>query len=100
MYKLKYLPLFDLDLTEAEDYLYEFSLTAVDKLTQAVDEQVATLVKYPFMYPVYSSFIGNKEYRIMPLLYQFLCFYYVDEETKTINVYRLLHATRNISSIL
>ena len=100
MYNLKYLPLFDVDLAEAEDYLYEFSPAAVDRLTRAVDEQMVTLVEYPFMYPVYSGYVGKTEYRIMPLPYQFLCFYYVDEESKTINVYRVLHSSRNIQRML
>ena len=100
MYNLKYLPSFDVDLTEAEDYLYEFSPAAADKLTQTLDEQMATLVEYPFMYPVYSSFFGDNMYRIMPLPYQFLCFYTVDEEDEIIYVYRVLHSTRDVSKIL
>ena len=97
MYSLKYLPSFDIDLMKAEDYLYQFSLAAVDKLTEAVDEQMASLVKHPFMYPVYAR---NKKYRLMSLPYQYLCFYCVDEESKTIRVYRLLRGMRDIPSIL
>ena len=97
LYKLIYLPSFDSDLSEAEDYLFGFNSTAVDKLTEAIDEQMATLIEHPFIYPAYRK---NTKYRFMLLPYQYLCFYCVDEETKTIHVYRLLRGMRDIPSIL
>ena len=100
VYKPKYLPSFDADLAEAEDYLFEYSPPAADALAKTLDEQMVNLIDYPFMYPVYSGYVGNKEYRIMPLPYQFLCFYTVDEDDKIINMYRILHSTRNIPRIL
>jgi len=100
VYKLRYLPSFDTDLAEAENYLYEFSPPAADRLSQALNEQVANLIKYPFMFPIYSNYFGDKKYRMMPLPYQFLCFYIVNENTKTINMYRVLHSAKDISKIL
>jgi len=95
-----YLPSFDVDLAVAEDYLFEHSPPAADKLAQSLDEQMVNLKKYPFMYPVYAAYQGNVAYRIMPLPYQFLCFYTVDEDAKIINMSRVLHSTRNIPEIL
>jgi|GEM_PF-632183 len=97
VYSLRYLPSFDADLTEAEDYLFEFSLAAVDRLTEAIDKQITALAGHPFMYPVYGR---NKKYRIAPLPYEYLCFYRIDEESKIIEVHRLLRGMRDISSLL
>jgi len=97
MYSLKYLPSFDIDLSEAEDYLFSFSISAADRLTGAIDEQMTVLVDHPFMYPVYGR---NKKYRFMPLPYHYLCFYCVDDESKKIHIHRLLRGMRDIQSIL
>jgi len=97
MYNIRFLPLFDADLANAEDYLFDFSPAAVDKLSGAINEQFRALAQHPFMYPIYQR---NKKYRLMPLPYQYLCFYYIDEASKTILVYRLLRGMRDISRLL
>ena len=97
MYRLEYLPSFEVDLIEAEDYLYEFSPAATYKLTEALDGQMATVVEHPLIYPAYRY---NKKYRLMTLPYQYLCFYRVDEAAKVIKVYRLLREMQNVSEML
>ena len=47
MYELKYLPSADFDIIEAEEYLYEHSPPAVDKLTEAIIKQTENLIDYP-----------------------------------------------------
>lgn len=97
MYRLKYLPSFDLDLAEAEDYLYEHSPLACDKLTSAVAEKMATLPENPFVYPVYRL---DDRFRLLVLPYQYLCFYRVDEDARIIAIHRLIRGMRDIPNLL
>ena len=64
MYSIEYLPLADTDIIEAENYLYELSPAAVDKLTETIDEKVGNIIVHPLMYPIYKyderfRFINN-----------------------------------------
>lgn len=97
MYNVKYLPLFENDLIEAEDYLFERSPPAVDKLTDAISEQMQNVAEHPYMYPAYPGFDGM---RYMTLPYQYLLFYSVDEERRSVEVYRILRGMRDIPNLL
>jgi plasmid stabilization system protein ParE len=97
VYKLEYLLLADLDMAEVEDYLFEHSPLAYDKFRGAIEKQVALLVDHPLMYPVY---MGNGYFRCMPLPYEYICFYHVDEGAKLITVHRILRGMRNIPNAL
>jgi plasmid stabilization system protein ParE len=97
VYKIKYLPSFETDLIEAEDYLFEHSPPAVDKLTDAINEQLLNVTEHPYMYAVYSEF---EDLRYMILPYQYLLFYTVDEGRKYVEVYRLLRGMRDIPNLL
>jgi plasmid stabilization system protein ParE len=97
MYKLEYLPSASLDILEAETYLYEHSPLAADKFMEAIEKQSKILLDNPFMYNVYED---RPYFRSMLLPYEYLCFYHVDEETKTLTVHRVLRAMRNISNII
>ena len=97
MYRVRYLPSADLDMIDAEIYLYEYSPSAVDKLTEAVQKQTANLKDYPFMYPVYEK---KPYFHLMPLPYEYLCFYHVDENSKTVEVHRILRGMRDIPNTL
>ncbi len=52
MYRLEYLEIADLDLAEAEDDLFAYSLPAYNKLREAIKKQETLLVDNPFMYQV------------------------------------------------
>ena len=97
MYKVKYLPSFENDLIEAEDYLFDRSPPAVDKLTDAINKQMQSVEEHPYMYPVYPGF---DDIRYMALPYQYLLFYTVDKERKYIDVYRILRGMRDIPNLL
>ena len=97
MYKLRHLPSADLDMLEAEAYLFEHSPPAADKLSLAFEEKTDSLVDHPFIYPVYG---GNPYFRFMTLPYEYLCFYHVDEDAKIISIHRVLRGMRDIQSIL
>ena len=97
MYELKYLPSADFDIIEAEEYLYEHSPPAVDKLTEAIKKQTANLVDYPLMYPVYDK---KPYFRVMPLPYEYLCFYHVDENNHVVEIHRILRGMRDVVNTL
>lgn len=97
MHRLEYLESFYTDLVEAEDYLYEYSVSAVDKLTDAINVQLKILLDKPYMYPIYQH---DKRFRFIVLPYQYLCFYRVDEDTNIITVHRILRSMQDIISIL
>ena len=97
MYNVIYLPSFENDLIEAEDYLYKHSPPAVDKLTGAISEQMLNVAEHPYMYPSYPGF---EDLRYMTLPYQYLLFYTVDEERNYIEVYRILRGMRDIPNLL
>ena len=97
MYKVKFLPSFEIDLIEAEDYLFEHSPPAVDKLTDAISEQILNVTEHPYMYPVYPGF-EDLHYMVLP--YQYLLFYTVDEGCKFVEVYRILRGMRDIPNLL
>ena len=97
MYRLDYLPTAIDDILEAELYLYDHNPRAADKFIEALKHQEKALTQYPFMYAAYPN---NRKYRIMPLPYQYLCFYYVDDEAEAVKVYRVIRGMRDMSNIL
>ena len=97
MYKLEYLPSANIDIMEAEAYLYEFSQTAADKFSEAIDRQMALLISRPFMYPVYKD---RKYFRCILLPYKYLCFYHADETAQAVTIHRVIRGMRDIQNIL
>ena len=97
MYRLEYLPSAVIDILEIEDYLFEHNPDAADKFTKAIEEQVASLVKYPLMYQAYED---NSYFRSMPLIYTYRLFYHVDDAAKTVKVHRVLHGMRDLNNML
>ena len=97
MYDLEFLEAARLDVLEAEMYLNEYSPPAAEKFMSAIEKQEAHLTETPFMYPVYDA---RPFFRIMPLPYEYLCFYNVNNDTKTVTVHRILRGMRDITKIL
>lgn len=97
MYSLKYLPSFEIDLIEAENYLHNLSPNAANKLTSAIDRQKDLLLEHPFMYPIY---MHNNRYRLMPLPYKYLCFYRVDDIDQSVEIHRMIHGMKDLSKAL
>ena len=96
-YKLEYLPSANIDLLEAELYLYEHSPAAADKFIEKISELEAPLVEHPFMYPVYQH---DKRFRLMPLAYGYLCFYHIDEMSEVVTIHRVFRGMRDIPNLL
>lgn len=97
MYRIEYLPSAIVDIEEIEKSLEQFSASAADKFSQAVEEQTANLIEFPIMYPI-SEY--DDDLRSMGLPYKYILFYHVNESAKLIQVYRVLHGMRDIPNIL
>ena len=97
MYEPMFLPSADLDMMEAEAYLEELSPAAADKLADTLEQNVDNLIEHPFMYRAYAD---KPYFRCMPLVYDYLCFYHVDEKAKKIEIHRILRSMRDIQNTL
>jgi len=97
MYRVEYLPLADTDIIEAEIYLHDLSPAAVERFTDAIDEKIENIIVHPLMYPVYKH---DDRFRFVILPYEYLLFYHVDEDIKTLTVHRILRGMRDITNIL
>lgn len=96
-YKLRYLPSAGIDILEAEAGLYEFSPIAADKFTDEISDLEETLCKHPFLYQVYEE---DDYYRSVNLSYNYRLFYHVDELNELIEVHRVFHGMRDLSTLL
>ena len=93
MYQVKYLDSLQLDLIQAEDYLFQYSASAADRLNDDLYSKTSVLPENPYIYPVYAP---NPRFRFIPLSYEYLCFYVVNEDKKQLEVRRLIRGMRNI----
>ena len=91
-YNLEYLPSALDDILEIEESLFGFSPAAAEKVTSEIQSHTETLAKYPLMYQVHED---DDYFRSMPLSYDYRVFYHVEEETKTVRIYRVLYGMRD-----
>ena len=102
MYEVVYLPTARKQLMEAVVYIAtELSAPdAAESFLDAVDEQVGELCVHPYRYPVYPALYAMKhEIRFFPVK-NYLLFYVVKEEQKTVEIWRFLHQRQNVSKRL
>lgn len=93
MYKVVYLPTARRQLEEAVMYI-AVDLCASDaamSLADEVDKTVGKLVEMPYRFPIYHTVYAMKhEIRFFPVK-EYNVFYVIDEESKTVEVWRILH---------
>lgn len=97
MYSVVYLPGAKRQLTDAVVYIAEqlASPDAAENLVNAVDEAARSLAEMPYRYPIYPTLYAMKnEIRYVPVM-NYLLFYTVREERKTVEVWRFLHQRQN-----
>lgn len=102
MYSLEYLPIARHDMIEIIRYI-----GAELKNPMAAEGLAADLIKaadsiaaHPYAYPVYTPIRPLKrEYRKL-LVKNYIIFYWVDEEKKTVTIARAVYAKRALSRIL
>ena len=91
-YKIGYLDLAREDVKEIKAYLAQFYPSTPAKFLSALKEQIGNLAENPYMYEAYD---GNPSFRRM-VVSNYLVFYKVDDEKKTIAIHRVLHGSRDI----
>lgn len=102
MYQLEFLPTAQRDLIEIVQYISR-ELNNPASAKELAGELISSAEKlrdFPYMYPVYYPIRALKrEYRKLPVK-NYLLFYWVDEQEKTITVARVIYARRNYSNLL
>lgn len=94
-YKVRYLPLAELDLTEIDAALSQFPVKA-SKFFAALEQKLLLLADMPSMYPIYDDF---PIYRKITVL-DYLVFYIADDAGKTIDVHRIINGRRDVKNVL
>lgn len=92
MYKIEYFPHSRDDLQAIEDYLDTIDHRLTNKIFEGIRLKIQDLEEMPLRYPKY---MYRPEYRVLGI-YNYLVFYKVIEETKTIEIRRILHGARNL----
>ena len=96
MYKVVYLPIARRQLEEAVMYIAEelCAPDAADDLINAVDEAVRALSEMPYRHALYPLlFAMKREIRFMPVK-NYNLFYVVNEDQKTVEIWRFIHQLR------
>lgn len=102
MYEVVYLPTARKQLMDAALYIAAelSSPDAAENLLAAVDEQIGKLCSHPYRHPVYPALYAMKhEIRFFPVK-NYLVFYVVKEEQKTVEIWRFLHQRQNVNKRL
>ena len=97
MYKVVYLPTARRQLEEAVMYIAVelCAQNAAMELADEVDEAVQKLKELPYRFPMYHTLYAMKrEVRFFPVK-NYNVHYVVNEETKTVEIWRVLHRLRN-----
>jgi len=97
MYKSRILDIARNDLKEIRTYLSDFGSIPKRKLRESFNEYVKNVSNNPYIYPEYEE---NNMYRKAVIHYDYLVFYTVDEENKTVKIQRVLSSRQNVKNIL
>jgi len=92
MYRIEYFPHARDDLHEVQNYLNKIERRITNKILEAFRERIQGLEEMPMRYPKYAY---RPEYRVLGV-HNYLIFYAVVEETKTVEIRRILHGARDI----
>ena len=93
MYKVVYLPTARQQLTDAVLYIARelSNPAAAESLLEEVEKQVGFLKEMPYRFSVYPALLSMKrEIRMVPVK-EFILFYTIREEEKTVEIWRFLH---------
>ena len=102
MYKVQFLPVAKNDLTEIAGYIaLELGMPdAASRLAEKIVSSTERLSEFPYSCPVYSPIRPLKhEYRRLKVE-NYLLFYCVSENEKTVTVMRIIYAKRDLERLL
>lgn len=102
MYKLVYLPIAKEDIAKAILYIAEHlkATKAAMDLLNSIEKSILKLAEFPYSCKVYKMTNEyENEYRILPVK-SYLVFYMVNEEEKTVTIYRVIYSKRDLRNII
>lgn len=85
------------DLKEIREYLAEFGENPPKRFRESFEEFCVHVADMPHMFSQYEQ---NPVYRKAVIVFDYLVFYQVDENSDTVKIYRALHGKRNIESLI
>jgi len=91
-YQIKYLPETVSDRNDIKAYLDQYYESTVNKFFSLLREKIARLKEFPYSCPIYED---DPEYRRLAVE-DYLVFYMVNEEEKTVEICRIFHSSRDI----
>jgi addiction module RelE/StbE family toxin len=91
-YKIKYLSETVADRDEIKKYLSQFGANTPKKFFDLLKHNIEVIKKYPYSCQAYD---GDPDYRKM-VVGDYLVFYIVNDDEKTIEIHRMFHASRDI----
>ena len=92
MYRLKFLPVAKADRIVIRQYLAQFYESTVQNFFVLLKTRISQLKQFPFSCPPYED---ANDYRMM-IVGDYRLFYKVDEATKTVEIHRIFHHSRDI----
>ena len=95
-YRIKYLPDTVIDREEIKTYLSQFHGSTVKKFFVLLRRKTSQLKNFPYSCPVYEL---DTDYRKL-VVGDYLVFYMVNEEAKTVEIHRIFHETQNVKQLL
>lgn len=101
-YKLIITKTFNDDLDDIVEYISQqlFNSSAADRLMKMAEEKISNISENPLLYPLYhDEKLAEKGYRYT-VVSNYILFYTVDEETRTVYVLRLIYGGQNILNII
>ena len=101
-YKVEYLSLFRKDLKETVGYITKTlkAPVAAVTLTKGLFKSIDRMAKSPYIYKIYTSTRPlSTEYRMM-MVKNYAVFYFIDEQNKTVKIYRMLYGRRNFDQLI
>ena len=91
-YSIKYLPDTVTDRDEIKEYLSQYYESTVKKFFEQLKEKIGLLKEFPYSCPVYEH---DTDYRRL-IVGDYLVFYMVNEDDKTVEIHRIFHGSRDI----
>lgn len=102
MHNVDFLPVANKDITDALQYIAQKldNKIAANNLAKEIEKAINLLGEFPYSNPVYTPIRPLKtEYRKM-LVKSYMLFYTVDEDKKSVTVYRFIYSGRNYSEMI
>lgn len=95
-YKVVFMDLAETDYNEIHEYLSQFQESALAGFIDELEKRTLALEDMPNMFAVYEPM---PEYRRI-VVREYLAFYKVFEESRRVEIHRILHGARDIIKVL